>query len=48
MEGLSDEELINCLKDEKDSVMFYTPVGLEIGFNYDGGWVTVTLKTDTL
>ncbi len=48
VEGLSDEELINCLKDEKDSVMFYTPVGLEIGFNYDGGWVTVTLKTDTL
>lgn len=22
--------------------------GLEVGFNYDGGWVTVTLKTNTL
>lgn len=48
VEGLSDEELAEYLGDEKDSVMFYTPVGLEIGFNYDGGWVTVTLKTDML
>jgi len=51
----TDEELLKCLLDEEKSVMFYTPVGLEIGFNYDGeenddqggGWVTVTLK-DTI
>lgn len=48
VDELSDEELEEYLKDEENSVMFYTPVGLEIGFNYDGGWVTVTLKTDTL
>lgn len=48
VEDLSDEELIEYLKSEEDSVMFYSPVGLEIGFNYDGGWVTVTLKTNTL
>ena len=48
VDDLSDEELAEYLKDEENSVMFYTPVGLEIGFNYDGGWVTVTLKTDTL
>lgn len=48
VDNLSDEELAEYLKDEENSVMFYTPVGLEIGFNYDGGWVTVTLKTDTL
>ncbi|MDE7320109.1 MAG: hypothetical protein K2N46_10310 [Lachnospiraceae bacterium] len=48
VDELSDEKLMEYLKDEEDSVMFYTPVGLEVGFNYDGGWVTVTLKTDTL
>lgn len=48
VDELTDEELMEYLKNEEDSVMFYSPVGLEIGFNYDGGWVTVTLKTDTL
>lgn len=48
VDELSDEELVEYLKDEEESVMFYSPVGLEIGFNYDGGWVTVTLKTSTL
>lgn len=44
----SDEELEKYLKDEEDSIMFYTPVGLEVGFNYDGGWVTVTIKDRSL
>lgn len=48
VENMSDEELKGYLVDEKESVMFYTPVGLEIGFNYDGGWVTVTLKDSKL
>lgn len=48
VDELTDEELMEYLKNEEDSVMFYSPVGLEIGFNYDGGWVTVTLKIDTL
>ncbi len=48
VDELSDEKLMEYLKDGEDSVMFYTPVGLEVGFNYDGGWVTVTLKTGTL
>ena len=48
VDGLTDEELMEYLSNEEDSVMFYTPVGLEVGFNYDGGWVTVTLKTNTL
>lgn len=48
VEQLSDEELKAYLADEEKSVMFYTPVGLEIGFNYDGGWVTVTLKHNSL
>ena len=36
------------LSDEETRVMFYTPVGLEVGFNYDGGWVTVTIKNTIL
>lgn len=48
VEEASDEELIRLLNDEETSVMFYTPVGLEIGFNYDGGWVTVTIKNTIL
>lgn len=44
VEELSDEELLKYLLDEESSIMFYTPVGLEIGFNYEDGWVTVTLK----
>ena len=48
VEGLSDEELKKYLSDQEKCVMFYTPVGLEIGFNYDGGWVTVTIKDDTV
>ena len=47
VENASDEELLQCLSDPDTRVMFYTPVGLEIGFNYDGGWVTVTIK-DTI
>ena len=48
VDDLSDEELEAYLKSDADSVMFYTPVGLEIGFNYDEGWVTVTLKDEGL
>lgn len=48
VEQLSDEELKDYLSDDEKRVVFYTPVGLEIGFNYDGGWVTVTLKDSKL
>lgn len=40
----SDEELMEHFTDESSLILFYTPVGLEIGFNYDYGWVTATLK----
>lgn len=48
VDDLSDEELRKYLEDEEDSIMFYTPVGLEAGFNYDAGWVTVTLKNSSV
>lgn len=45
--GWSDETLFAFLQGD-DGFAFYTPVGLEIGFNYrqtgNYGWVTVTLK----
>lgn len=44
----TDEQLRQLLEDS-GGIVFFTPVGLEIGFNYNGagnayGWVTVTLK----
>lgn len=48
VDTLSDEEIADYLEDSETGVIFYTPVGLEIGFNYYygdyPGWVTVTLK----
>lgn len=43
------DELIGQLLSSEAGVAFYTPVGLEVGFNYSGvngmsGWVTVTVK----
>lgn len=43
------DELIGQLLASEAGVAFYTPVGLEVGFNYNGvngmsGWVTVTVK----
>lgn len=48
VQELSDEELIAYLKDPEKMVAFYTPVGLEVGINYEIGWVTVTLKEKAL
>lgn len=45
---LSDEELAQSLQDRDSMIAYYTPLGMEIGLNYDGagssGWVTVTYK----
>ncbi|MCD8098018.1 MAG: hypothetical protein LUE31_08290 [Lachnospiraceae bacterium] len=48
LSAMSDEELLAYLTDDTTRVVFYTPVGVELGFNYDSGWVTVTLKDKTL
>ncbi|MDE5866592.1 MAG: hypothetical protein K2H31_08345, partial [Lachnospiraceae bacterium] len=44
MDSMSDQEITKHLKSEDDLIIFYTPLGMEIGMNYgDGyGWVTVT------
>lgn len=49
----SDEELLAYLSDPEKAVYFYSPVGLEAGFNYESeeygaGWVSVTLKERAL
>ena len=53
VENSSDEELLALLRDPDTGVFFYSPVGLEAGFNYESegyssGWVTVTLKDQAL
>ena len=48
VQDLSDEELLSYLQDPEKMVAFYTPVGLEVGINYETGWVTVTLKEKAL
>ncbi len=40
---MSDQEITGHF-DSSDIIVFYTPQGMEIGFNYDEGWVTVTYK----
>lgn len=38
---MSDQEITDYFN-SSDIIIFYTPMGMEIGFNYDQGWVTVT------
>lgn len=49
---MSDNELASCLSDSKTNIIFYSPMGMEVGYTYecteDGltyyGWVTATYK----
>lgn len=38
----SDQDITEYLNDKKYAIIFYTPLGMEVGMNYYGGWVTVT------
>ena len=48
MQALSDEELQEYLSGRNSGIIFYTPIGMEIGFNYSMdnsyGWITATVK----
>ena len=53
VQDASDEKLLTILQDPEEAVYFYSPVGLEVGFNYTSeeygsGWVSVTLKEQAL
>lgn len=41
--SMTDQEITSYFESD-DIIAFYTPLGMEIGFNYDAGWVTVTYK----
>ena len=48
LDELTDEELAAYLQDGSSMIAYYTPLGMEIGLNYETagttGWVTVTYK----
>ncbi|MDE6882403.1 MAG: hypothetical protein K2P48_04725 [Lachnospiraceae bacterium] len=41
--GMTDQEITNYFN-SSNIIVFYTPQGMEIGFNYEEGWVTITCK----
>ncbi len=40
----SDQDITYLLTDDTSLIIFYTPLGMEVGFNYYYGWVTVTYQ----
>jgi hypothetical protein len=40
---LTDQQITDYFESD-DIIVFYTPMGMEIGFNYEQGWVTVTYE----
>lgn len=49
IDGISDMEKLQLLRDEESLILFYTPIGLEVGYNYSGiegytGWITISLE----
>ena len=44
LDYMSDQEITYYLTDSDYLIIFYTPLGIEVGFNYYDGWVTVTYR----
>lgn len=44
VDSLTNKEIADYLADENLLILYYTPVGMEIGFNYADGWISATLK----
>ncbi len=44
LDYMSDQEITYYLTDSDYLIIFYTPLGMEVGFNYYDGWVTVTYR----
>ena len=40
----SDQQIREYLTNENSLIILYTPLGMEVGINYDDGWATVTYK----
>ena len=41
---MSDQEVAAYLRSENTGIAYFTPLGMEIGFNYEQGWITVTYQ----
>ncbi len=48
IEAFSNNEIEAMLNDETSLIIFYTPLGMEIGYNYKSdsviGWITITMQ----
>lgn len=44
LDEMTDKEICEFFSDESTLIVFYTPVGLEVGLNYPNGWITATMK----
>lgn len=44
LDRMTDQEITKYLSSMNNLIIFYTPQGMEIGFNYSEGWVTVTYQ----
>ena len=44
LDWYTDQELTEMMNDPIDLIIFYTPLGMEVGVNHDNGWCTVTYK----
>lgn len=48
IEPYTDDEILSMLENENTLILFYTPLGMEVGYNYNGdtytGWITITMQ----
>lgn len=49
IEATSSQDKLSMLQDNTSLIVFYTPIGLEVGFNYlnveyTSGWITISLE----
>lgn len=44
LDKMTDQDIREAISDAETGVAFYSPVGMDIGFNYPDGWMTVTIK----
>lgn len=47
LDKMTDADIQGAILNPETGVAFYSPVGLDIGFNYPDGWMTVTFKFAT-
>ena len=53
VDNMSEQEILDYLTDEQSLIIFYTPLGIEIGIGFAGedgmgNWVTVTYKEESI